>query len=51
LIIGCAGIRSLLLEPLKTGKNSLAGFLFGEVVTIEHQPLFGNLTLGKLTVL
>ena len=51
LIFGCAGIQSLLTSPIKTGKNSLAGFMFGEVVTMEGQPMFGNLMLAKLTCL
>jgi hypothetical protein len=49
LIIGCAGIRSLILEPLLTGKNSLCGFLFGEIVSCNNNYLFGNLMLSRLT--
>ena len=49
LIIGCAGIRSLIQEPLKTGNHTLAGFLFGEVVTCNNEPMFGNLMLARLT--
>lgn len=49
LIFGCAGVRSLISNPIKTGKNSLAGFLFGELITINGKALFGNLMLGKLT--
>lgn len=49
LVIGCAGIRSLVTEPLITGRCSLAGFLFGELVTCNNQPMFGNLMLARLT--
>jgi hypothetical protein len=49
LVIGCAGIRSLIQKPLTAGRNSLAGFLFGEVVSLNHQPMFGNLMLARLT--
>lgn len=48
LIVGCAGIRSLIRNPLKTGKKSLAGFLFGEVFTLDGNVLFGNLMLTKI---
>lgn len=50
LVIGCAGIRSLVQEPLTAGRNSLAGFLFGELVTLSNQPMFGNLMLARLTI-
>jgi hypothetical protein len=49
LVFGCAGIRSLIREPLVPGNNSLAGFLFGELYTINDQPMFGNLMFTKLT--
>ena len=49
LVIGCAGIRSLVTEPLITGRHSLAGFLFGELVTCHNQSMFGNLMLARLT--
>jgi hypothetical protein len=49
LVIGCAGIRSLVQKPLTAGKDSLAGFLFGEVVSFNNQPMFGNLMLVRLT--
>jgi len=49
LIIGCAGIRSLVQKPLITGNQSLAGFLFGELVTCKNQPMFGNLMLARLS--
>ena len=48
LIIGCAGIRSLISNPLKTGKDSLAGFLFGEAFTLNGNAMFGNLMLTKI---
>lgn len=49
LIFGCAGIRSLLKGPILPGRNSLLGFMFGELYT-EHdnKVLFGNLMLTKL---
>ncbi len=49
LIIGCAGIRSLILEPLIAGRHSLVSFLFGEVVACKNIPMFGNLMLARLT--
>lgn len=48
LIFGCAGIRSLINKPLKSGKNSLTGFMFGELVTLNGQAMFGNLMLAKI---
>jgi hypothetical protein len=48
LIFGCAGLRSIVQNPLRTGKNSIAGFLFGEVVTLEKTALFGNLMMSKI---
>lgn len=48
LIFGCAGIRSLLSNPLKSGKNSLTGFMFGELVILNGQAMFGNLMLVKI---
>jgi len=50
LIFGCAGIRSLIKIPILTGNNSLAGFMFGELVMLNHTPMFGNLMLAKLRV-
>jgi hypothetical protein len=50
LIFGCAGIRSLIKTPLFTGNNSLAGFMFGELVILNRTPMFGNLMLAKLKV-
>ncbi len=50
LIFGCAGIRSLIKNPIFTGHNSLAGFMFGELVMLNHTPMFGNLMLAKLKV-
>jgi hypothetical protein len=50
LIFGCAGIRSLIKTPLYTGKNSLAGFMFGELVILNRTPVFGNLMLAKVRV-
>ena len=50
LIFGCAGIRSLVEEPFFTGKRSLAGFMFGEIVTCGKQAELGNLMLSKLKI-
>jgi hypothetical protein len=50
LIFACAGIRSRIHRPIYTGKNSLAGFMFGEIVILNHKPMFGNLMLAKITV-
>lgn len=48
LVCGCAGLRSLLDKELQTGNNSLAGFLYGEAVTIDQKPVFGNLMMARL---
>lgn len=48
LIFGCAGIRSLIRTPQFTGEHSLAGFVFGELVTLNNHPMFGNLMLTKI---
>ena len=50
LIFGCAGIRSLIKNPVFTGENSLAGFMFGEIFTLNDKPMFGNLMLTKLII-
>ena len=50
LVIGCAGIRSLVQEPLTTGRKTLASFLFGELVTLSNQSMFWNLKLARLTL-
>ncbi len=50
LIFGCAGIRSLIKEPLLTGKRSLAGFMFGEIVHCGKYAELGNMMLAKLKV-
>jgi len=50
LIFGCAGIRSLVDEPFFTGKRSLAGFMFGEIVTCGKKAELGNLMLTKLKI-
>ncbi len=51
LIFGCAGIRSLIQKPLFTGQNSLAGFMFGEIVAVNHKAKFGNLMVTKIKLL
>jgi hypothetical protein len=51
LIFGCAGIRSLIQKPLYTGANSLAGFMFGEIVSQNNKAILGNLMLAKIKML
>jgi hypothetical protein len=46
----CAGLRRLVGAPLLAGKGSLAGFMFGEVVTVGNGPAFGNLMAARLRV-
>jgi hypothetical protein len=48
LVFGCAGLSSLLDAPLATGSGSLAGFMFGELLTIAGRPQFGNLMASRL---
>ena len=36
LIFGCAGIQSLVNKSFYTGKGTLAGFMFGEIVTMRR---------------
>lgn len=48
LVFGCAGLRSLLDKQIETGRGTLAGFMFGELVTLKDTPMFGNLMLAKL---
>jgi hypothetical protein len=48
LIFGCAGLRSLIDAPFEPGTGSLAGFMFGELVTIAGRPQFGNLMAARL---
>jgi len=48
LVFGCAGLRSLLDAPVETGQGSIAGFMFGELVTLAGRPQFGNLMAVRL---
>ena len=48
LVFGCAGLRGLLDAPLPVAKGTLACFLFGELVTLNYQPQFGNLMAARL---
>jgi hypothetical protein len=48
VVFGCAGLRSLLDAPFATGADCLAGFMFGELVTVAGQPQFGNLMASRL---
>ena len=48
IVCGCAGLKSLLREPLMTGGFGL--FLFGEVCTQNGNSTFGNLMLSKLVI-
>lgn len=49
LVFGCAGLRGLLDAPLPVGPGTLAGFMFGELVTLDGHPQFGNLMVARLT--
>ena len=48
LVFGCAGLRGLLDAPLTVGEGTLTGFMFGELVTLDGQPKFGNLMAVRL---
>ncbi len=48
LVFGCAGLRSLLAAPFATGAETVAGFMFGEIITLGGQPQFGNLMASRL---
>jgi hypothetical protein len=48
LVFGCAGLRSLLDEPLSVAPGTLVGFMFGELVTLDGRPQFGNLMASRL---
>jgi hypothetical protein len=48
LVFGCAGLRSLLDSPLLVGSGTLVGFMFGELVTLDNRPQFGNLMAVRL---
>lgn len=49
LVFGCAGLRGLLKKEITSGENSLAGFLFGELVTLKDESMFGNLMMVKFS--
>jgi hypothetical protein len=51
LVFGCAGLRGLLDAPIAVAPGALAGFVFGELVTLEGQPRFGNLMAARLVPL
>lgn len=48
LVFGCAGLRGLLDAPLTVAEGTLASFMFGELVTLNRQPQFGNLMASRL---
>lgn len=48
LVFGCAGLHSLLQRPVSTGRDTLAGFLHGEVLTAGGSPRFANLMMSGL---
>ncbi len=48
LVFGCAGLRSLLDAPLPVAPGTLVGFMFGELVTLDNRPQFGNLMAARL---
>jgi len=41
----------IFLFIILTGQNSLASFMFGEIVTANHKPAFGNLMPAKIKIL
>lgn len=43
LLLGCAGLRSILPRSLPAAPGSLGAFLFGEIGPIQQEPAFGNL--------
>lgn len=48
LVFGCAGLMSLLDEPINPGENTLTGFLHGEVLCVDHRPRWTNLMMSAL---
>lgn len=48
LIFGCAGLQSMLAGPVQCGAGTLAGFLHGEVLTVDGSPRFANLMMSGL---
>ena len=48
LIFGCAGLQSMLAESVQCGVGTFAGFLHGEVLTVEGNPRFTNLMMSGL---
>lgn len=48
LVFGCAGLRGLLDAPLPVAPGTLVGFMFGELVTLDGRPQFGNLLAARL---
>ena len=50
IVFGCAGLRGLIDKPLAVGTDGLAGFMFGELVTLGGQAQFGNLMASRLVL-
>lgn len=50
MVFACAGLRGLLPGPVRTGPGTIAGFMFGEVVSSAQGAGFGNLMLSKLVI-
>jgi hypothetical protein len=48
LVFGCAGLQSLLVKPVQPGDSTLAGYLHGEVITVNGSPRFTNLMMSGL---
>ncbi len=48
IVFGCAGLRGVMDQPFEVPETNLAGFLFGELVTVAGQPRFGNLMAARL---
>jgi len=48
VVFACAGLRGLVNAPPGIGKDTLVGFMFGELVTLANRPQFGNLMVARL---
>lgn len=50
IVFGCAGVNTLLDEPVQVAQGSIIGFMFSEVVTMNGKPMFANLMLSKIVL-
>lgn len=48
LVFGCAGLRSLVEHEIYCGENTIAVFLFGELITLQEKPQFANLMMARI---